>query len=85
MQATPSHRETEVQALVKITEVVEATENLDAVMLGAAEQASQTLAEGGIEPFDVGSIPSNLRGRRAPASQTLVPSGARATPATHQF
>jgi len=65
METMPSDRKAETQALVEVTEIVDAAEDIHAVLQGGAvasqvtgptEQASQTLAEGGIEPFDVGSI-----------------------------
>ena len=65
METMSTHRKAETQALVEITEIVDAAEDVHAVlqsgtlasqMTGTAEQASETLAEGGIEPFDVGGI-----------------------------
>ncbi len=65
VKAMPSNGQAETQALVEITEIVNAAENIHAVlqrgalasqMTSTAEQASQTLAESGIEPFDVGGI-----------------------------
>ena len=65
METMSSDRKAETQRLVEVTEIVDAAEDIHAVLqggavasqvTGATEQASQTLAEGGIEPLDVGSI-----------------------------
>src|SRR5512147_1169813 len=65
MEAMPTHRKAETQALVKVTEVIDATENIHALlqggtlaseMAGTPAKASQALAESGIQPFNVGSI-----------------------------
>ena len=65
VEAMPSDRKAESQAFMEVTEIVDAAEDIHAVlqsgvlaseMPSTAKQASQALAEGGIEPFDVGSI-----------------------------
>src|SRR5512139_1814005 len=65
MEAMPTHRKAETQALVEIAKVIDAAKDVHAVlqsgtlasqMTGTTEQASEALAEGGIEPFDVGGI-----------------------------
>ncbi len=65
METVPTYRKAEAQALVKVTEVIDAAEEVHAVlqcgalaseMTSATEQASQTLAESGIQPFNVSGI-----------------------------
>jgi len=67
MKAMPTHRkaEAQAQAFVEVAKVLDATQDIHTLlqggtlasqMAGTTKQASQTLAEDGIEPFDVGSI-----------------------------
>jgi hypothetical protein len=65
MEAMPTHRKAEAHAFVEVARVIDATEDIHTLlqggtlasqMAGTTKQANHTLAEDGIEPFDVGSI-----------------------------
>jgi hypothetical protein len=65
MEAMSSDTKAETQAFVEVTEVVDTAEDRHAVlqrgalaseMPGATEQASEALAEGTLQSFDIGSI-----------------------------